>query len=410
MKKVLERFLKYVSFDTQSDENSGTHPSTAKQLCLASFLAEELEKLGLEGVQVSDKGYVYAYIPPDKGLEHVPAVGFIAHMDTSDAASGADVKPQIIEDWNGGPIPLGSSGILLSPEKKLLHHTLVTTDGTTLLGADDKAGIAVIVTAVEEVINSGIPHGRICVGFTPDEEIGEGADFFDVPLFGAQYAYTVDAGDESLIECENFNAASAVVSFKGLSVHPGYAKDMMVNAQKLAFEFDAMLPENETPARTCGREGFYHLTGSCGNVNSAELHYIIRDHDARLFEERKEKILETARVLNEKYGDGTVAVTLKEQYRNMLEVMEKYPFLVDIAQDAIRSAGLTPVMEPVRGGTDGARLCFMGLPCPNIGYGGYNAHGEREYVDVEGLENAVRIVLGIIRTFASDRVPCVNDR
>ena len=254
MAEVLEKFLKYVRFDTQSDENSGTHPSTPGQLKMAAFLAEELQQLGLEGVQVTDKGYVYAYLPPDKGLEDVPALGLIAHMDTSDAASGFQVEPQIIENWDGKPIPLGNSGILLEPEKKLLHHTLVTTDGTTLPGADDKAGIAVIMTAVEKILQAGSPHGKICVGFTPDEEIGEGADFFDVPLFGAQYAYTVDAGDEALVECENFNAASAVVCFKGLSVHPGSAKDIMINAQKVAFEFDSLLPEKEIPSCTEGRE------------------------------------------------------------------------------------------------------------------------------------------------------------
>lgn len=401
MDEVLERFLKYVRFDTQSDENSGTHPSTQGQLKMAAFLAEELEQMGLEGVQVTDKGYVYAYLSPEEGLEDVPALGLIAHMDTSDAASGFQVKPQIVENWDGKPVALGNSGILLEPEKKLLHHTLVTTDGTTLLGADDKAGIAVIMTAVGKIIRSKIPHGKICVGFTPDEEIGAGADFFDVPLFGAQYAYTVDAGDEALVECENFNASSAVVRFKGLSVHPGSAKGIMINAQKVAFEFDSLLPEKEIPSCTEGREGFYHLTSSAGTVSSAELHYILRDHDAALFEQRKAKIREVARSLNEKYGPGTVAVTLKEQYRNMLEVMEKYPFLVEIAERAVRSVGIEPVLSPIRGGTDGARLCFMGLPCPNIGYGGYNAHGEREYVDVAGLNNAVDIVLHIIREFAS---------
>ena len=401
MDKVLEKFLRYVRFDTQSNENSSTHPSTPGQLKLAVVLAEELTSLGLAGVQVTEKGYVYAYLPADAGLENVPALGLIAHMDTSDAASGFQVEPQIVENWNGEPIPLGSSGILLEPEKKLLHHTLVTTDGTTLLGADDKAGIAVIVTAVEKIIDSGIPHGKICVGFTPDEEIGAGADFFDVPLFGAQYAYTVDAGDEALVECENFNAASAVVRFKGLSVHPGSAKDIMINAQKVALEFDALLPEREVPACTSGREGFYHLISMSGTVSSAELYYILRDHDAVLFEQRKEKILDAARILNEKYGPGTVSVTLKDQYRNMLEVMEKYPFLVEIAERAVRSVGIEPVLSPIRGGTDGARLCFMGLPCPNIGYGGYNAHGEREYVDAAGLNNAVDIVLHIISEFAS---------
>ena len=400
MKNVLERFLKYVSFDTQSDDRTGTHPSTSKQLALAAHLAEELEALGAADIRLTDKGYVYAVLPPSKGFEKVPAVGFIAHLDTSDAASGRDVKPQIIENWDGSPIALGNSGILLEPEEKLKGHTLVTTDGTTLLGADDKAGVAIIMTAAEKLLSGTVPHGKICIGFTPDEEIGEGADFFDVAGFGAQYAYTVDAGDEALIENENFNAAGAEVSFNGLSVHPGYARDMMINAMKVAFEFDAMLPENETPRGTSGREGFFHLLQAAGNVSSAQLHYIIRDHDAEVFERRKNKMLEIAEHLNLKYGENTVSVKLRDQYRNMLEVMEKYPFLVEIAEEAIRSVGLVPERSPIRGGTDGARLCFMGLPCPNIGYGGYNAHGEREYADVEGMENAVRIVLHIVEAFA----------
>ena len=401
MKNVLERFLKYVSFDTQSDDRTGTHPSTAKQLALAAYLADELEHLGAVDIRLTDKGYVYAVLPPSEGCESVPAVGFIAHLDTSDAASGKEVKPQIIENWDGSPIALGNSGILLEPAQKLKGHTLVTTDGTTLLGADDKAGVAIIMTAAEKLLSEAFPHGKICIGFTPDEEIGEGADFFDVAGFGAQYAYTVDAGDEALIENENFNAAGAEVIFNGLSVHPGYAKDMMINAVKVAMEFDAMLPADETPRGTSGREGFYHLMQSSGNVSTAELHYIIRDHDAGLFEMRKNKMLEIAGCLNRKYGENTVRVKLRDQYRNMLEIMEKYPFLVEIAEEAIRSVGLVPERSPIRGGTDGARLCFMGLPCPNIGYGGYNAHGEREYADVQGMENAVRIVLHIVEAFAN---------
>ncbi|MBR7104452.1 MAG: peptidase T [Lentisphaeria bacterium] len=399
-KTVLERFLKYVSFDTRSDETSQTHPSTAKQLVLAAFLAEELKETGLENIRLTDKGYVYAELPGTPGMEHLPGLGLIAHMDTSDAASGTDVKPQIIENWDGSPIPLGSSGILLSPLPSLKGHTLVTTDGTTLLGADDKAGIAAIIAAVDKIIREKTPHGKLCIAFTPDEEIGAGADFFDVENFGARYAYTVDAGAENLIECENFNAASAVITFKGLSVHPGYARGVMINAQKLAMEFDALLPENETPSATEGREGFYHLTGSSGNVSSAELHYIIRDHDACIFEQRKEKILETARKINDKYGQGSATVVLRDQYKNMFEIMEKYPFLLTLAEEAIRSTGLLPCREPIRGGTDGARLCFMGLPCPNIGYGGYNAHGEREYLDVQGLERSAAIVENIIRNFS----------
>ena len=400
MKTVLERFLEYVRFDTQSAENTGTHPSTAKQLVLAEYLAEELKRMGAEKVRLTDKGYVYAQIPPVPGMEKVPAVGFIAHMDTSDAASGENVVPQIIENWDGSPIRLGNSGIWLSPEEKLKGHTIITTDGTTLLGGDDKAGVAVIMTAAEELLSGGRPHGKICIGFTPDEEIGEGADFFDVREFGAQYAYTVDAGDEALIECENFNASSAQICFKGISVHPGYAKGKMVNAQKLAMLFDSQLPQDEAPEKTEAREGFYHLIHSTGNVSAAELHYILRDHDAEKIEERKNKILQIASRLQEQYGRESVEVVLKDQYRNMYEVMKAYPFLIDIAEKAIRSVGLEPVREPIRGGTDGARLCFMGLPCPNIGYGGYNAHGEREYVDLQGMERAVRIVTAIACSFS----------
>ena len=401
MKKIISRFLDYVAFDTQSDEKSGTHPSTARQFKLAEFLKEELLSLGVTDITLTDHCYLYAKLPATPGCEKAPALGFIAHLDTSDAASGANVAPQIIENWDGSPIPLGQSGRFVTPLPHLKGHTIITTDGTTLLGADDKAGIAAIITAVEELISGGLPHGPLAVCFTPDEEIGEGADLFDVPFFGAQYAYTVDGGAPELIEGENFNAAGADIVFKGVSTHPGSSKNVMINAAKVAMEFDGMLPAWEVPSHTENREGFYHLCSCSGNVSSAQLHYIIRDHDAGIFEKRKETLLVIADYLNKKYGDGSVTVTLKDSYRNMAEVIEKYPFLIETAKEAISKAGLTPVMSPIRGGTDGARLCFMGLPCPNLGYGGYGAHGETEYANAEGMEAVVKIILNIIDSFKS---------
>ena len=399
MKNILERFLDYVSYDTQSDGDSGTNPSTAKQLRLAAHLAEELKELGLAEVTLTEKGYVYAKLPPSSGNGAVPALGFIAHMDTSSAASGANVKAQIIRNWDGSPIPLGTSGIVLAPKPGLKGHTLITTDRTTLLGSDDKAGITVIMTALERLLETGAPHGPLCIGFTPDEEIGRGADFFDVAFFGADYAYTVDGGAPELIESENFNAARAVVKFKGLSVHPGSAKNVMINAQRAAMAFDALLPAHEVPEETAMRQGFHHLTGSCGSVSAAELRYIIRDHDRAVLERRKEDFRAAAAAIDRRYGPGTVTHTITDEYRNMGEVLAKYPFLISCAEEAIRKAGLTPVRNPIRGGTDGARLSFMGLPCPNLGYGGYNAHGEREYADADGMEQVVRIVLNIADAF-----------
>lgn len=405
MNKTAERFLKYVAFDTQSDGNTGTHPSTPKQFDLAKFLQKELTALGVGEVTLTDKCYLYGKLPATPGCEELPGLGFIAHMDTSDAASGADVKPQIISDWQGAPIALGTTGITITPRESAKGHTIITSDGTTLLGADDKAGIAIIMTALEEIIVQGVPHGPLSVCFTPDEEIGEGADFFDLELFGADYAYTVDGGEAEVIEGENFNAAGADIFFKGISTHPGSSKNMMINAQKIAMEFDAMLPPWEVPSHTEHREGFYHLTHSCGNVSSAELHYILRDHDAELFEKRKEKILAITEYLNKQYGGGTVTAVIKEQYRNMAEVISKYPFLIERAKAAITRAGMTPEESPIRGGTDGARLSFMGLPCPNLGYGGTNAHGEREYADADAMESVVSVLLHIVSSFATEPPP-----
>ena len=409
MKDITTRFLEYVAFDTQSDGGSGTHPSTQKQFKLAAFIKEELLALGINDVTLTDQCYVYAKLPASPGCENVPGLGFIAHLDTSDAASGADIKPQIIKNWSGAPIRLGETDLQITPSPALIGHTIITTDGTTLLGADDKAGIAIIITAVEKILEEKIPHGPISIAFTPDEEIGEGADFFDVDFFGADYAYTVDGGAPHLIEGENFNASSAVVTFKGVSTHPGGSKNVMINAQKLAMEFDSMLPPWETPAHTSGREGFYHLCSSNGDVSSARLNYILRDHDARLLKKKEENLLRIARYLNEKYESERVAVQIKESYRNMAEVIEKYPFLLEIAKHAITAAGMDYLLNPIRGGTDGARLSFMGVPCPNLGYGGYRAHGETEYADVDGMKAVVQVLLNIIHSFISDPPP-FNDR
>lgn len=405
MKTVLERLLDYCSFDTQSDETTGTHPSTAKQRKLAEHLAEELRALKLENVRVTPECHVCAELPATPGYEHADALGFIAHMDTSDGASGANVRPQIIKNWDGSPIRLGCSGLELNTTlypfmKDLIGHTLVTTDGTTLLGADDKAGIAEIITAVETVQTQELPHGPLRIAFTPDEEIGEGPDFFDVSGFGAKYAYTIDGGAANEIEFQNFNAAEAKIFIRGRSVHPGSAKGIMINALKVAIEFDNMLPAEEVPAMTDGFQGFYHLMKCSGTVGSAELQYILRDHDESAFNRRKNRIHGIAETLNRKYGAGTVTEEVREQYRNMEEVVRKHPFLIELAKRAISDAGLTPAIVPIRGGTDGARLSFMGLPCPNLGTGGYNFHGESEFADVNGMECAVRTILNLVKAFA----------
>ena len=398
---IVERFLKYVSFDTQSAEDSETTPSTEKQWALARFLKEELEGIGLTEVEIDEHAYVYATLPAntDKPL---PTVGFIAHMDTSPDCSGKDVKPRIVKDYDGGDIVLDeAAGIETSPKKfpELLDHVgedIIVTDGHTLLGADDKAGIAEIVQAMVYLIaHPEIKHGRIRVGFNPDEEIGLGAHRFNVEKFGCDFAYTMDGGELGELEFENFNAASAKVEVTGVSVHPGYAKNKMVNAARVATEYASLMPAAETPERTAEYEGFYHLLGMSGNVEKASLTYIIRDHDRARFEERKEYAAAVGELLNKKYGAGTVKVTLADQYYNMREKVEPVMHIIDTALDAMKDCGIQPRVRAIRGGTDGAQLSFKGLPCPNIFAGGLNFHGPHEFLPIPSLEKASMVVVKI---------------
>ena len=402
--RAYERLLKYVKLHTTSDESRESTPSTERQFALARLLVQELQGLGVTDVTLDEKCYIYARIPATEGLEHVPALGFIAHMDTAPDFSGVNVNPQIIPEYNGENIALGQSGLTLSPEffphlQYLKGCTLITTDGTTLLGADDKAGLAEIMTMTEEIISAKLPHGTICIGFTPDEEIGRGADFFDIKRFGADYAFTVDGGAENTIEYENFNAAGAKVVIRGLSVHPGDSKDTMINASLVAMEFNAMLPAGDTPRHTEGYEGFYHLCEIKGNVSEATLSYIVRDHDAALFEARLYTLRHIEKLLNEKYGSGTVTLTIQEQYRNMKEMIEPCMHLIDNAKQAVKNTGLQPLILPIRGGTDGARLSYMGLPCPNLGTGGYGFHGPYEHITAEGMDRAVAVLKEIVQLY-----------
>ena len=403
--KVEERLLKYVSYWTTSDESCSDIPSSEREFTLAKALKQELETLGLTNILLTDHCYVYAKLPATPGMENCKSIGFIAHMDTAPDFPGKDVKPQIIPDYDGGDILLkGSQDVLKVSDfpslASLKGRTLITTDGTTLLGADDKAGVAEIMTAVEELIAEGTPHGELWIGFTPDEEVGAGADLFDLAIFQADYAYTVDGDYEGEVAYENFNAASAIFHIKGVNVHPGEAKDIMVNAALVGCEIVSRLPEAETPAHTSGREGFYHLTDMSGDVAAATLSYIIRDHDKVMFETRQKKMQEIADSMNQKYGVGTVTLTIHDSYANMLEIIEKNTYVVDIAKKAISSVGLEPISRPVRGGTDGARLSFMGLPCPNLGTGGYGFHGPFEHISVEGMETAVAVIKEIVRITA----------
>ena len=394
---IIERFLKYTQFDTQSNEESESVPSTSKQLVFARFLYEELKHEGLEDVTLDDKGYIYATLPSNI-KDKVPVIGFISHYDTSPDCSGADIKPRIVNNYSGGDIEL-SEGIYLSPKKfpELLQHTgedLIVTDGHTLLGADDKAGIAEIVQAMVFLkANKDIKHGKIRVTFNPDEEIGMGAHHFDVEKFGCEWAYTMDGGDVGELEYENFNAASAKIIIKGVSVHPGYAKGKMLNASLLAAEFVGMMPADETPETTEGYQGFYHLTGMQTQTEQAKLSYIIRDHDREKFEDRKRFIKRVAEEMNKKYGEGTVCVEVSDQYYNMKEKIDPQMHVIDLVLKAMQEAGVAPKIKPIRGGTDGAQLSFKGLPCPNIFAGGINFHGPYEFVPVQSMEKAMQVIV-----------------
>ena len=396
---IIERFLNYTNFDTQSSEESESVPSTAKQLIFAKYLKEELEHEGLQDVEMDEKGYIYATLPANI-KEEVPTIGFISHYDTSPDCSGADIKPRIVKNYDGKEIVL-SEGIVSSPRKfpELLAHVgedLIVTDGHTLLGADDKAGIAEIVQAMVFLReHPEIKHGKIRVAFNPDEEIGMGAHHFDVERFGCQWAYTMDGGDVGELEFENFNAASAKIVIKGVSVHPGYAKGKMLNASLLAAEFIGMLPANERPETTEGYEGFYHLTGMQTNTELGKLSYIIRDHDREKFEDRKRFVRQCANRMNEKYGEGTVTAEINDQYYNMKEKIDQQMHVIDLVLRAMQEAGVSPKVKPIRGGTDGAQLSFKGLPCPNIFAGGINFHGPYEFVPVQSMEKAMQVVVKI---------------
>lgn len=396
---ITERFLNYVKFDTQSAEESQTVPSTSKQLIFAEYLRDELKAEGFADVEMDEQGYIYATLKANTKKE-IPTIGFISHYDTSPDCSGKDVKPRIVKEYDGGDIVL-SEGIVSSPKKfpELLAHKgedLIVTDGHTLLGADDKAGIAEIVQAMCWLRDHDeVKHGDIRVGFNPDEEIGMGAHHFDVKKFGCDWAYTMDGGDLGDLEYENFNAASAKIHIKGVSVHPGYAKGKMINANRLAAEFTAMLPASETPEETEGYEGFYHLLGIQSNIENATLSYIIRDHDRDRFEDRKDFIEECVAKMNGKYGEGTVTADVKDQYYNMKEKIDPNMHVIDIVVKAMQECGVPPKVEPIRGGTDGAQLSFKGLPCPNIFAGGVNFHGPYEFVSIQVMEKAMQVVTKI---------------
>ena len=402
--RAYERFLNYVAVPTASDENSGAHPSSEKQWVLAKMLREELETLGATDIFLSDECYLYAKIPASEGYETLPCLGFIAHMDTSPDFADAPVCPRLIEGYDGGEVVLGA-GRTLSPSMfphlpSLAGKTLIVTSGDTLLGADDKAGIAEILTLVERLQEEHIPHGPLAIAFTPDEEIGEGADNFDVERFGAEFAYTMDGGFEGVLEYENFNALGATFTVNGVNVHPGSAKDVMVNAALIATEVAMLFPDEQTPSHTEGYEGFYHLTDMQGNCERATLSYIVRDHNGENFEKRRSFLYEVEKKMNEKYGEGTVVLSVRDQYRNMLEKILPHMHLIENAKKAIANVGLTPTVEPIRGGTDGARLSFMGLPCPNLGTGGFAFHGPFEHITVEDMDLSVDIMIEIVKLYA----------
>lgn len=397
---VIERFLNYVSYDTQSDPCSETTPSSTKQLKLAQALVEEMKTMGIQDAHVDAYGIVYGSIPAT--IEGVKPMGFIAHMDTSPDMSGADIKPRIIEEYDGGVILLNKEkNITMSPEefdslKDKKGKKLIVTDGTTLLGADDKAGIAEILTMAEELINSELPHGEIKLAFTPDEEVGRGADNFDIQAFGADFAYTVDGSEVNSVDYENFNAASAVVDIQGLSIHPGDAKGKMINALLVGMEFHALLPVFDNPAYTQEYEGFHHLTDMNGECERAQMSYIIRNHDEALFQKQKDQFVQAAAYMNQKYPDGTITLTIKDSYANMRQIIEQDMSIIDLVKRSMKDIGIEPVSHAIRGGTDGARLTYEGLPCPNLGTGGYNYHGKYEFACVDEMEQSVALLLKIV--------------
>lgn len=399
--RAYERLLKYVKIHTASAENVDATPTTQHQFDLSRELAGEMRALGMARVYEDEHAYVYGELPASAGMEDKPAIGFIAHIDTVPDFSGENVRPQVIENYDGGPVQLGTSGRTLSPAKfpelsDFVGQTLITTDGTTVLGADDKAGVAEIMTACEHIIAENRPHGRISVCFTPDEEVGHGAALLDLERFGADFAYTMDGGVLNEVNFETFNAASAHWEINGFNIHPGDAKNTMINACLVAMEINSMLPSGDTPAKTEGYEGFFHLMEMSGTVEAAALDYIVRDHDAAAFAVRKETMRHIEKLINEKYGAGTAKLTLADQYRNMAECLSAHMEVVELAEKAIRKAGLEPVRVPIRGGTDGAQLSFRGLPCPNLGTGGYSFHGPFEHITVEGMDVAVDIILNLI--------------
>ncbi len=403
--ELKERFLKYVAVDTQSAEESETFPSTQKQWTLLNMLVEEMKALGLTEVSIDKYGYAMGTIPASEGCENAPVIGFLAHVDTSPDMSGENVRPRIIENYDGGDIVLNNALTMRVEEfpelENFIGHTLIHTDGTTLLGADDKAGVAEIMSAAEYLMSHPeVRHGKIRIGFTPDEEIGRGVDFFDVKAFGADFAYTMDGGYEGELEYENFNAASAKIQINGRNVHPGYAKGKMINAIEVACELDSMIPAQERPQYTEGYEGFYHCVGINGTVEQANISYIIRDHDAERFERRKVWMWSVVDMLKKKYGEQVLTLTLKDQYYNMRKMVEPHPQVIDKALEAMRMADVKPLVRPIRGGTDGARLSFMGLPCPNIFAGGMNFHGKFEYCSLDSMEKAMRVIINLATLWA----------
>ena len=405
MSKVVDYFLKYVAFDTQSAEDAGTVPSTEKQFALAKLLSEQLKNIGVKDVSMSEHGYVYGTIPAN-GDYNCQTVGFLAHMDTSPDCPDENVRPQLVKHYDGKDITLNKAlGVKMTTKmfpflKNYVGQYLITTDGTTLLGADDKAGIAEIMTMAEALIKENIPHGPISIAFTPDEEVGGGTDHFNVEKFGAQFAYTLDGDTEGEIQYENFNACKADFEITGFAVHPGSSKDTMINACLVAAEINNMLPGLEIPRETEDYEGFYHLTGMSGDVAKAELHYIVRDHDKNLFEARKETLRHIEKNLNEKWGEGTVKLMITDQYQNMAEIIAGCMHLIENAKKACENAGVAPLVLPIRGGTDGCQLSFMGLPCPNLGTGGHAFHGPYEHITAEGMDKAVDIVVELVKLYA----------